>query len=397
MLILNRAISMVLQRPFSFSDDSIDVQIPRVSSDEKESALGSWNGTLVPMAAATHLFKLRRLQSEWYQDFYHTGDIPMKDFETYCKPRRDALSNWFKEIPTTISQVIRDWLTLEYHYIQVYLSAPSPKIPQPSDEAWRTIFTHAVSYSVRFADILSDINHRIMYTFHDALRTYYVGRNLLQAIWDKEDKVLDQNNIAVATNAIKATISILSAMTKRWEDAQPLVEQFSKESSVMLTKLSDKSREIDAARERARIEKEQAAQKKKQQQQQQQQQAQLEKQQQQQKAYEQQQQKAYEQHRQQQLNHPRLQQQHHHHQQHQERHHHHPQHQHQQSHLPPRNPSLVMDESGMGGYDLWSPGALPVSTPMSSSIIPPAMQQEEIFFSHLTTADFGNVAFYRYV
>lgn len=245
----DRSISMVLQRPFSFSDDSISVLLPR--SVERSADKDDWKGNLVNKASARHLFRLRQLQSSWYQLFYHTGDELLPDGAAYTATRRAELEAWYEAIPDSISPVVKDWLALEYHYIQVYVSAPCPKIPHPDDAAWKAIFSHAVSYAMRFADILGDVNHRIVYTYHDGLRTYYVGSNLLNAIWHKESVVLDEGNIQTAMDAVKATISILSSMVKRWDNASGLVEKFTGESQFMLGKLERKAKAV-SERERQR-------------------------------------------------------------------------------------------------------------------------------------------------
>src|SRR5690606_14631936 len=56
-----RSISMVLQRPFSFSDDAVDVQLPKVNDlPSPNAAASSLQGNMTSMAAAVHLFELRK-------------------------------------------------------------------------------------------------------------------------------------------------------------------------------------------------------------------------------------------------------------------------------------------------------------------------------------------------
>lgn len=230
---------MVLQRPFSFSDDSVDVQLPRVHESSGHNTL-SLKGNMTPLAAAVHLFKLRKHQSVWYQNLYHTGSEPSPDPKPEYYARRGLLEKWLEDMPATMTKANRDWLTLEWHYLYVYASAPSPKMPQPCEEALTAIFKHCVQYGIKFRRILADMNNRIVYTFHDALRTYYVGMNLLHALWHNEDIVLNESNIGTAVEGIKATTYVLSAMTVRWQDAEGLRDQFRQEASYMLARLQQK-------------------------------------------------------------------------------------------------------------------------------------------------------------
>lgn len=234
---------MVLQRPFSFSDDSVDVQFPKVHDPSSPKSI-PLRGNLTPLAAAVHLFKLRRHQSVWYQNLYHTGNDPSPDPKPDYYARRETLEKWLEAMPETITKANRDWLTLEWHYLYVYASAPCPKMPQPCEEALTAIFNHCVQYAMKFRRILSDQNNRTVYTFHDALRTYYVGMNLLHALWHNEEIVLNEGNIGTAMEGIKATTYVLSAMTIRWQDAEGLRDQFRQEASYMLAKLQQKMDEF---------------------------------------------------------------------------------------------------------------------------------------------------------
>ena len=91
---LDRSISMVLQRPFTFSDDSVLVSLPRVSEAPLINAL-------TPMAAATHLFKLRRLQSDWYQSLHLSGSGLLDNPEEYIRHHTELLRAWRDQIPPT--------------------------------------------------------------------------------------------------------------------------------------------------------------------------------------------------------------------------------------------------------------------------------------------------------
>ncbi|KAF8461868.1 fungal-specific transcription factor domain-containing protein [Kalaharituber pfeilii] len=239
---MDRSISMVLQRPFSFSDDAIDVQLPKAHDIQNPKTI-NLKGNLTPMAAAVHLFELRKHQSAWYQKLYHTGNEPSPDPKPDYFARREVLERWFSAMPEGISKPNKDWLALEWHYLYVYASAPCPKMPQPCKEALMAIFTHCAQYAIKFRQILADLNNRTVYTFHDALRPYYVGMNLLHALWHNEEVVLNENNIGTAMEGIKATTYVLGAMTGKWEDAERLRNQFRQDASFMMARLQQKVNE----------------------------------------------------------------------------------------------------------------------------------------------------------
>lgn len=230
---------MVLQRPFTVSDDSVLVDLPKLEDPEVARHIVV-RGTLTPMAAAIHLFKLRQLQSEWYQDLHLSGSEPVKDPEGYFRKRTNLLEEWLASMPKSITPSTRDWLYLEWYYLNVYAAAPCPKIPRPCDEAVIQVFKNCANYAIMFRNILRNPNTRFVYTYHDALRTYFIGNNFLHAIWHSSDTVVNANNVASTIDAIKAIIFVLTSMIVRWQEVEPLREKFAAESSYMLKRLQAK-------------------------------------------------------------------------------------------------------------------------------------------------------------
>ena len=115
-----------------FSDDAVDVQLPKVNNLSSSEAGPALQGNMTSMAAAVHLFELRKCQSVWYQNLYHTGSEPSPNPRPDYMLRRQQLESWLQAMPTSISKANKDWLTLEWHYLYVYASAPCPKVPQPA-------------------------------------------------------------------------------------------------------------------------------------------------------------------------------------------------------------------------------------------------------------------------
>lgn len=229
---------MVLQRPFTFSDDSVMVELPKVASPDIAKRIAV-RGTLTPMAAAIKLFELRKLQSEWYQQLHLSGNVPMENPKPFCQKRTELLKEWLDTMPESINKSTKDWLYLEWYYLNVYAAAPCPKIPRPSDEAMVQIFNNCVNYALRFRAILQDSNARFVYTYHDALRTYFIGNNFLHALWHSE-AIISESSIDSAINAINAIIFVLTSMIVRWQEVEPLRDRFREESSYMSKRLQQK-------------------------------------------------------------------------------------------------------------------------------------------------------------
>jgi len=247
---LDRSISMVLQRPFTFSDDSVLVSLPRVSD-------APLRNTLTPMAAATHLFKLRMLQSDWYQALHLSGSSPLPNAYEYITHHTAALQSWRDQIPPTMSSSTRDWLLLEWHYLNIYIAAPSPRIPSSSPTSMSQIYTHSSAYSRFFRQILSDSpSSGFVYTYHDALRTYFVGSNLLHALYRAEDTLLPptvcEGELERAIDAVEGISDVLAGMIVRWPDAEALTDKFSAEAAFVTDRLR-KRKEVEH-RERRRYE-----------------------------------------------------------------------------------------------------------------------------------------------
>ncbi|PWW71739.1 hypothetical protein C7212DRAFT_287539 [Tuber magnatum] len=240
---LDRSISMVLQRPFTFSDDSVLVDLPKREDPEVAKQI-IVRGTLTPMAAAIHLFRLRKLQSEWYQFLHLSGSEPVQDPTAYFRSKTTVLREWLGKIPESINTSTRDWLYLEWYYLNVYTAAPCPKIPRPCDEAVVQVFQNCVNYALMFRSILQNSNVRFVYTYHDALRTYFIGNNFLHALWRSEDAVITSANVTSTIDAIKAIIFVLTSMIVRWQEVEALRDKFRMESSYMLRNLEAREQSL---------------------------------------------------------------------------------------------------------------------------------------------------------
>ncbi|KAK1759217.1 fungal-specific transcription factor domain-containing protein [Echria macrotheca] len=176
---LDRAISMVYARPFSFPDRAISVGLPKPQPRESD-----------------YLFKLRRLQSEWYQALVQSGNEPMPDAEDYIWTKCQEMRNWALSLPQDLRPNIREMLDLDIHYSYVYCLAPLPRAPSITLYAKALIFEHTISFITSIYAIVHDARRpQAFYTFHDALRVYFMGAQLVVVLREAQDELLSGQQI----------------------------------------------------------------------------------------------------------------------------------------------------------------------------------------------------------
>lgn len=217
---------MALQNPFSFTDDSVMVQLPpedaSVASTEQASGVTKPTST----AMAMHLFRLRKLQSAWYQEEYLSGNTQFSDAEVdaFIGEHMSRLSRWYEAIPTIISASAKVSLLLEYHYICTYLSLPSPRIPHSCATSMQQVLEHSSAYATLFHSVFTKQQYnRVVCTYHDALRTHFVGKTLLAIFVYRREEIEVSEGILLSIKETVSTIGfILSRMSLRWPEVRGL-------------------------------------------------------------------------------------------------------------------------------------------------------------------------------
>jgi hypothetical protein len=186
---LSRAISMVHARAFSFYDDAVSVALP--SPGKANSSLSSGPTAKTPDASVP-LFRLRQLQSDWYQALYQgnptdvTSLIWRKCFEMW---------EWSETLPTDIPAPTREMLDLELRYSYVYCISSSARDDQMSAYGRLLIFEHVISYMDRIYDIANLAANAAFYTYHDALRVFFMGSQFVAVLRDAGDLLLSGSRV----------------------------------------------------------------------------------------------------------------------------------------------------------------------------------------------------------
>ncbi|KAJ4165637.1 hypothetical protein LMH87_007261 [Akanthomyces muscarius] len=188
---LDRAISMVHARTFSFTDDSINVAFPASLSQQRKHSLSSGSiGAPQSTDPALLLFQLRRAQSFWYQELYQSDPTPLADPTTFLWQMCLDMREWGESLPDSLPLGIRRMFEQELRYSYVYCIAPSVRAPQITDYSRTLIFEYSLEYLNIMLEIARTGLNTAFYTYHDALKVYFMGNQLLAVLRDAEDVLL---------------------------------------------------------------------------------------------------------------------------------------------------------------------------------------------------------------
>ncbi|KAF9873755.1 hypothetical protein CkaCkLH20_08865 [Colletotrichum karsti] len=167
---LDRTISIVRARSFSFTDDSINVEYPSASGPSSGAISG-------PQSAdpALLLFQLRRTQSEWYQTLFQADSAPLPDASSFIWQMCLEMREWHESLPDNLPAGTRELFDLELRYSYIYCLAPSDRSPHLTDYAKKLIFEHAIAYMNTIHGVAHGSLNNAFYTSLDVLKVYFVA------------------------------------------------------------------------------------------------------------------------------------------------------------------------------------------------------------------------------
>ena len=143
------------------------------------------------------LFQLRRAQSFWYQELYQAESTPLPDPTSYAWQMCLEMREWGDSLPPTLSPDIRRMFEEELRYSYVYCISPSSRAPQITEYSRILIFEYAIAYLDEMHEISHNAFDSAYYTYHDALKVYFMASQLLAVLRDAEDTVLSGASIPV--------------------------------------------------------------------------------------------------------------------------------------------------------------------------------------------------------
>ncbi|KAL1891587.1 hypothetical protein Cpir12675_004896 [Ceratocystis pirilliformis] len=283
---LDRAISMVHARAFSFTDDAINVVIPKATIAKPAEQAPATNNGAPPSSApsppplifpAQHLFQLRKTQSLWYQTLFQSDDQDISDTPSFIWKMCADMKDWNSSLPSTQPAFVCEYFDLELRYSYVYCIAPSARAPQITDYSRVLIFEHTTAYLEVIHRIAKAAMSAAFYTYHDALKVYFMASQFLAVLRDAEDMLLmgapvqipvvnpgcppplplpsrvylrgrDEENLDRSLRVLQLVVETLELFGRRWTDALSLKNNFQMISNEVVERLHVKQQVRDSAR-----------------------------------------------------------------------------------------------------------------------------------------------------
>ena len=259
---------MVHARAFSFTDDSTSVAYPSMPTTITPGTPS--NALTGPQSLETALlfFQLRYTQSCWYQELFQSSRDPLQHASTYIWQVCQEMREWSESFPDTLSLTFKDFFDLELLYSYVYCLAPSCRVPAVSDYGKTLIFEYSIAYMQKIFPISRDPINTAFYTYHDALRVYFVGSQFLAVLTETQDKILNgilpytpiipgsppppplpsntgADNVDRSINCITHIKETLKTFGHRWDDSHALQSSFEGQAESILAMLHRRKHHVD--------------------------------------------------------------------------------------------------------------------------------------------------------
>ncbi|KAI0025435.1 fungal-specific transcription factor domain-containing protein [Xylariomycetidae sp. FL0641] len=270
---LDRSISMVHARAFSFTDAATNVAWPRPSSFSRRRA--SITGQMsTGSEPAFLLFQLRRAQSHWYQVLFQGDPSPLPDSTSFLWKMCQEMREWAEMLPSSLPAGMKELFDLEVRYSFVLCISPSARAPDLTDYGRFLIFEHTVAYLDQMYEIAHSRMNTAFYSYHDAMRVFFMASRLTASLLEAEDMLLAGvpiapppsgmgrpqapplpprpggpvvDNVARSLACLEKTSQTLGRYGERWEDSQSLKMSFDSMSGDLLERLRLRQRITQSA------------------------------------------------------------------------------------------------------------------------------------------------------
>jgi hypothetical protein len=189
----DRTTSLIQSRAFSFSDDSANVAMPfstAQASVPQDSQANSNHFLYNSFGSAGDLFKLRRIQSDWYTELFQSGRIPLADPYPTIWRSCQAMRNWFDNLSPSTTPEVRMFFELNLLYSYIYILAASPRMPTVAPFAQSLIFEYCMQYAEKMTTHANERVKTAPLSFYDAMRVYMTGRQFIEVLQGNEDRLL---------------------------------------------------------------------------------------------------------------------------------------------------------------------------------------------------------------
>jgi len=246
---LDRSISMVHARSFAFTDDSTSVEIPSILP--RMTPISTAKGIPGPQSLETALllFQFRQVQSSWYHELFQSSRDPLHNSSTYVWKMCQEMREWSETFPDSLPLSFKEFFDLELIYSYVYCLAPSCRVQAVSTYGKTLIFEYSIAYMQKLLPICRDPINKAFYTYHDALRVFFIGSQFLAVLGEDQERFLNGilpyppttdggppapplplnsgiDNVDRSINCINHIKETLKTFSHRWEDCTALLSTF---------------------------------------------------------------------------------------------------------------------------------------------------------------------------
>ncbi|KAI1404968.1 hypothetical protein F4819DRAFT_446110 [Hypoxylon fuscum] len=248
---IERNLAVVLGRPLTLRDEAIDVEFPgegtlSCGQGRGSSSLGNGysrdNGSKRPRmdsdeyAAAHYSFRLDRIVAEIKLMLHRVVNLPDRfpwptDLVEWQKDAHENCNSILDEVLTHLKwryrRSSRDIsvrsLELKYHHNLMLLHRPSPAIPHPTIDSWKTCYNSAVKTIMIYSDL-----HRFSKLPNSWLTAHTVfvsGITFVYCLW-AQPQIKSETTLDRFTDNAAACKIILRFLSKTWSVAADAVEKF---------------------------------------------------------------------------------------------------------------------------------------------------------------------------
>ena len=169
---------MVHQRGFSFTDDSVNLEISGVSALASPSSSPILSG----LRPAPEILKLRKLQSACYQKLYCSERLTIdQTWSIICQFIKE-IDAWLRDLQNEVLPEIRDYFTLEVSYTKVLILGKQSPSNVLQDLNTQLVAKHASAYIDLMSSAITHRGKMSRYTSHDLLRASFVAQHYVLAV-----------------------------------------------------------------------------------------------------------------------------------------------------------------------------------------------------------------------
>ncbi|KAJ5994614.1 hypothetical protein N7451_010338 [Penicillium sp. IBT 35674x] len=188
--VLDRGISTAFQRTFSFSDDSVSVEMPTISNSMRSSASEQSHIFLRSPAPALHIVKIRQILSAGYTDMHYSSrepsPQPLVQIWTLCY----RAQQWLNECPQNAPNHFPFLYRLESLYTIIVLLSPSHRYPTLCDYNNALLFDRSMDYISQIHQVLDEPNYLPFLNFLDIQRVQQVSCRFVEVLSQNYDLLL---------------------------------------------------------------------------------------------------------------------------------------------------------------------------------------------------------------